>query len=38
MTPVDAERGRALLAEAADEIEALGVGHLAERARTLSAT
>jgi predicted ATPase/class 3 adenylate cyclase len=38
IAPVDAERGRTILNEAAAEIEALGVAHLAERARALIAT
>jgi tetratricopeptide (TPR) repeat protein len=38
LAPVDAERSRTILVEAAEEIEALGVVHLAERARALTAT
>jgi class 3 adenylate cyclase/predicted ATPase len=37
MVPVDAERGRALLIDAAEEIERLGVDHLSQRARALAA-
>jgi class 3 adenylate cyclase/predicted ATPase len=36
MVASDADRGRAMLVEAADQIEALGVAHLSERARTLA--
>jgi class 3 adenylate cyclase/predicted ATPase len=38
MVPVDSERGRTLLIEAAEEIERLGVGHLSRRARELAAS
>jgi hypothetical protein len=37
MAPVDAGRARSILVDAAEEIESLGVSHLAERARALSA-
>ena len=36
MVASDADRGRAMLVAAAEEIEALGVAHLSERARTLA--
>jgi tetratricopeptide (TPR) repeat protein len=38
MVPADAERGRAMLVDAAEEIELLGVHHLSERARALAAS
>jgi tetratricopeptide (TPR) repeat protein len=37
IAPVDAERGRTMLVDAADAIERLGVHHLSQRARTLAA-
>jgi hypothetical protein len=37
LVPVDAEQGRIVLTEAADEIERLGVSHLSVRARALAA-
>jgi class 3 adenylate cyclase/predicted ATPase len=37
LVPADPDAGRALLTEAADEIERLGVHHLSERARALAA-
>jgi hypothetical protein len=37
MAGVDAQRGRELLVDAADEIERLGVAHLSQRARALAA-
>ena len=36
LVAADADRGRAMLVAAAEEIEALGVAHLSERARTLA--
>jgi hypothetical protein len=38
LAPLDAERSRTILVEAAEEIEGLGVLHLAERARALTAS
>jgi tetratricopeptide (TPR) repeat protein len=38
LVPVDAERGRSMLVDAAEEIERLGVHHLSERARALAAS
>ena len=38
LVAVDAERGRSMLVDAAEEIERLGVHHLSERARALAAS